>query len=114
MSTRFRHHLRTLHPVLVPAGVLFSSFLSLLAVTEAQDARSMLIQMATGLAVLVSVWLLLRQYLDTLIMGAQGFDRVTTRVDRLEAMHAHEIARWEQANQAYIQRAKTRPLAAAS
>lgn len=95
MTARFRHHLRTLHPVLIPSGVLFAAFLAMLSVAEGPDTRSMLIQMATGIAVLVSVWLLLRQYLDTLIMGAQGFDQAMARVARLESIHADEIARWE-------------------
>lgn len=95
MTPGFRHHLRTLHPVLLPSSVLFLAFVAMLAVAQESEQRVMLIQMATGLAILVSVWLLLRQYIETLTIGAQGFDRVKDRVDRLEAMHADEIARWE-------------------
>jgi hypothetical protein len=79
--TRLRHHLLTLHPVLAPAAVLFLAFLGLLSVSRDGDARPMLIQMATGEAILVSVWLLLRQYVGTLIMASQGFDK---RFDQLE------------------------------
>lgn len=94
MST-LRHHLLSLHPILLPAGLLFASFVALLSVSHDADTRPLLILMATCIALLTSVWLLLRQYLSTLIIGAQGFDAVQARVARLEAIHADEIARWE-------------------
>jgi hypothetical protein len=90
-----KHHLRALHPILLPAGTLFLSFVALLSVTHEGDQRPMLIMMAVGLAMLVSVWLLLRQYLDTLIIGAQGFDGTRRDVDRLNWIHRKEIAEYE-------------------
>ena len=95
MTPGLRHHLRTLHPVLLPAAILFASFLALLAVSQDQDTRPMLVMMATSIAILVSVWLLLRQYLDTLTIGAQGFDGVRRDVDRLNWIHRREIADYE-------------------
>lgn len=92
---RLRHQLLTLHPILFPAALLFGAFVALLAVSHDQDTRPMLILMATSVAVLTCVFLLLRQYLTTLLIGAQGYDHVQSRVARLEALHADEIARWE-------------------
>jgi hypothetical protein len=90
-----RHHLRTLHPILLPGAILFASFLGLLLTSREGEVRIMLVLMATGIAVLVAVWLILRQYLDTLIMGAQGYGELREWVLRLNAIHDAEIERYE-------------------
>jgi hypothetical protein len=95
VRSAMKHHLRTLHPVLVPAGGLFAAFVVMLSVAQDGDQRVLFIQMASGIAILVSVWLLLRQYLDTLIIGAQGFDGTRRDVDRLNWIHRREIAEYE-------------------
>jgi hypothetical protein len=82
MSPGARHHLKTLHPILLPAGLLFAASVALLATTKEAEARIMLVQMSTSFAVLVSVWLLLRQYIDTLIMASKGFDEKFGRLER--------------------------------
>ena len=82
MSPVLKHHLRTLHPILLPAGILFAAFVALLATTKESETRIMLVQMSTSFAVLVSVWLLLRQYIDTLIMGSKGFEEKFGRLER--------------------------------
>lgn len=82
MSPVLRHHLRTLHPILLPAGILFTAFVALLATTRESETRIMLVQMSTSFAVLVSVWLLLRQYIDTLIMGSKGFEEKFGKLER--------------------------------
>lgn len=81
--------------MLLPAGVLFGAFLAMLSVAQEGDHRSMLIMMATGLAILVCVWLVQRQYLGILIMGAQGFDSLRDRVARLDWIHRREIVEYE-------------------
>ncbi len=90
-----RHYLRTLHPILLPNAVLFAAFVALLVNSRDGETRVMLVQMATGQAVLVSVYLLLRQAVGILIMGAQGFDKLRDQVNRLNAIHEREIEQYE-------------------
>jgi hypothetical protein len=69
-----RRRRRDLHTVLVPAGVLFVAFVALLLTSRETDQRIMLVQMATGTAVLASAWLLLESRLDRISMAAEGFE----------------------------------------
>lgn len=94
---QIKHQLRTLHPILLPASVLFAFFAILLAASHDGNQQAMLIMMATGLAVLVSVWLVNRQFLGVLIMGAQGFEQTQRDVARLNWIHRREIAAYERA-----------------
>jgi len=76
-----RRH-RDLHTVLVPAGVLFVAFIALLMTSHESDQRIMLVQMATGTAVLAAAWLLLDSKLDRITMAAEGFDGNVKRLEQ--------------------------------
>lgn len=81
-----RHHLLTLHPILLPGGFLITCYAVILRGTPEPEQRLVIVLMVTGIAALVSAWLLLRQYLSTLIIAAQGFeDGRKDLAERIEA-----------------------------
>jgi hypothetical protein len=69
-----RHHLLTLHPIFIPGTFLLASYWLIWGVTPHSAEGLVAALMVTGGATVLAVWLLLRQFLATLIIGAQGYE----------------------------------------
>lgn len=86
-----KHHLMSHHPLLLPLGMLTASWTPI-AVAAPADAKWIVLAFAAnGVITVLAAWLLLRQYVGTLLVGAQGYDRRTQLIDDLKALHEREL-----------------------
>jgi hypothetical protein len=85
----------THHPIIFPMGLLTTLWTPLIVIAP-EDAKWMVGAFAAnGVITVAAAWLLLRQYIGTLVVGAQGFDQLQAQVQRLNRIHRKEITDYE-------------------